>query len=94
MTVKDLKKVLKNIPNDVEIYAFDKKVESYGVYNTVSDSGVKTQLKLKNFEGVQVLTDVEKVFFELKNRPELEIIHKFKCQAIYDITLLLNNVKN
>ena len=46
MKVKELKELLSNIPDDLDVYAFGKKVESYGIWNVFTDNGIVTQFKL------------------------------------------------
>ena len=50
MKVKDLKKIISNLPDDLEVYAFDKKVESYGVWNIDMVNNIQKQFRLSNFE--------------------------------------------
>lgn len=50
MKVKDLKKIISNLPADLEVYAFDKKVESYGVWNIDMVNNIQKQFRLSNFE--------------------------------------------
>ena len=50
MRVKDLKEIISNLPDDLEVYAFDKKVESYGVWNIDMVNNIQKQFRLSNFE--------------------------------------------
>ena len=50
MKVKDLKEILSNIDDNIEVYAFDKKVESYGTWNVLINGAVVTQFKLNSFK--------------------------------------------
>ena len=50
MKIKDLKKIINDIPDDLEVYAFDKKVESYGVWNIDMVNNIQKQFRLSNFE--------------------------------------------
>ena len=50
MKVKDLKEILGNVDDNLEIYAFDKKVDSYGIWNVATDNGIITQFKLTSFK--------------------------------------------
>ena len=50
MKVKDLKKIINNLPDDLEVYAFDKKIESYGVWNIDMVNNIQKQFRLSNFE--------------------------------------------
>ena len=50
MKVKDLKKIISNLPDDLEVYAFDKKIESYGVWNIDMVNNIQKQFRLSNFE--------------------------------------------
>lgn len=50
MKLKQLKEILNTLPDDLDVYAFDKKVESYSVWNIEMVNNVQKQFRLSNFE--------------------------------------------
>ena len=50
MKAKDLKARLDSVDDNIDVYAFGEKVESYGIYNVMTDNGIQKQFKLSNFE--------------------------------------------
>ena len=49
MKVKELKEILINIPDELDIYAFNKKVDTYGIFNIKTSNGLVSIFKLKKY---------------------------------------------
>jgi hypothetical protein len=50
MKVQQLKELLTNIPDDLEVYAFNKRIESYGIWNVEGSDGITTEFRLTSFK--------------------------------------------
>ncbi len=50
MKVKDLKAYLTNVDDNIDVYVFGKKVDTYGIYNVLINGSIVTQIKLNSFK--------------------------------------------